>query len=809
MKNIIGQPHFIFSVENPLHPPKIQVPTHEQALKYLRSQGEDVMEANGHYGKPERSIVVLNPKNPQGLKQMAQDFGQESVIQSKNGKHELQYLNGPDRGKVIHGEGTKIFGTPPEDMYTTVKDEQGDPVHFRHNFNFGLQKSEAEPEDQDRYCTMFLFDGVDKPDVLHVTHKYFGKEYKDKEKIIAAIEDWFKEHPFKEFTVKFDEEDWFGEDEDVRVLCPDSNKKFLLGLKDRLDELLPDKWPEYQPHTAVSSNVDSIDFPIVDYVLVNNGKVIWSVNSKLYKSEILMKTPLPHTSYDIEEAKDVGLPDFHNDEDYRHVKTTKLPNGLEYKQFKHRLALPHQKKMVHALYDPRDTLEPVAYMETAHDEDASQPKGYHPHAVQWSETHPLHRGKGLGRQLYLAALLHGTGHLTSDEYVSPEAHKMWESFRDYPGLGGKLSYYPKGNDLLFRPGLADKARQRHHVFIRDKRKLNQEQMFPFVNLGINNLAASEDKESWLLKAVDERAWNRIVKNHNKAVREDVVDSHAHINYFHQNQPAHPEYKMDVLEHPKSRKSDSSRGLGAAPKMIHTVSGPDSETKYMAKPYHAPIEKWASSWTKHPIKGWASLTTKKLFDAAGMSDLAEDISAHVHKGVPIIVSKFHPGAQESYEGHEPFNPKDVAKISIMDFLTNNQDRHAGNIMRVHGHQPLAIDHERNFQYFKPKPGDDQGAISPGHALRNSGFAYKNHALPSQVDIFGDELVDWWKNSRHNVKKEMQKNLKFIKDPAVKRHIAENFNARWDWMNDHFDNSAPADVFDKNTLGVDPLPYAKGK
>lgn len=808
MKNIIGQHHFIFSVENPLHPSKLAVtPTHEQALQYLKDQGEDVMEAHGHYGSPERSLIVMNPKNPTGLKQLVQDLGQESIIHSKNGKHEMHFLNGPNRGQVIHGEGTEVYGKQPADMFTTVKDEHGDPIHFKHNFNFS--KSEKD-EGEDRYCTMFLFEGVDKPDILHVTHKYFGRDYKEKEKIIETLEAWFKEHPFKEFTVNFDQEDWFGENEDVFVLRPKSNKEFLLDLKAKLDELLPDKWPEYKPHTSVSGNVECIDYPIVDYALVNNGKVVWSVKGKLYKSELLVKTPLPHTSYDIEEAKDVGLPDFHNDEDYIHVKTKQLPNGLEYKQFKHKLALPHQKKMIHALYDPRDTLEPVAYMETAHEEDTSQPKGYHPHAVQWSETHPLHRGKGLGRQLYLATLLHGTGgRLTSDERVSPEAHKMWESFKTYPGLGGKISFYPKGNELLFRPGLTDKASERHHVIIRDKRKLNHEQMFPFVNLGINNLAASEKDEAWLVKAVDERAWNRITKNHNKAVREDVVDSHGHIDYFHQNQPAHPEYKMNVLHHPKAQKADASRGMGAAPKMIHTVSGPDSETKFMAKPYHAPIEKWASSWTKHPIKGWASLTTKKLFDAAGMSDLAEDISAHIHKGVPIIVSKFHPGAQESYGMDEPFNPKDVAKISIMDFLTNNQDRHAGNIMRVNGHQPLAIDHERNFQYFKPKPGDESGAVSPFHALNNSGFAYKNRALPSQVDIFGDELFDWWKNSRHNIKKEMQKNLKFIKDPAIKRHIAENFNARWEWMNDHVENSAPADLFDKHALGVHPLPYVKGK
>lgn len=805
MKDIVGHPHFIFSVENPIYPPTITPPSHEQAMQWLKAQGEDATEALGHYGAPERSIIVKNPKNVVGLQQLAQDTGQESVIHSKDGKHEMRYLNGPHRGKTVHGQGTEVFGEAPPDMFTTVKDAQGDPVHFRHNFDFGtLTKSEGDEERG--FCTMFLFDGVDKPDILHVTHKYFDKSYKDEDAILEVLKKWFKEKPFKEFTEKFDKEEWFGKDNDVRVLCPESNKKFLPDLKDKLDQLIPDKWPEYKPHTAVSSNVECIDFPVTDYVLVKNGKVIWSTNSKLYKSEILLKAPIPHSNYDIEDAKSEGLPDLMNNDELRHTKTVKLPNGLEYRKFKNKNALTHQDRTVHALYHPQDNSEPVAYMETAHEQTEENPKGYHPHAVTWSEVQPMHRGKGLGRQLYLATLLHGTGQLTSDAMVSPEAHKMWQSFKSYPGLGGKISYYPQKNELQAPTAnlkLANKALERHHVFIRDKSKLNLDQMFPFVNYG--SLAASDHTEDWLIKAVDDKAWNRIIKAHNKGVREDVVDSSGHIGYFN---TTHPEYQSHVLDSDKKRKTLPSRGMGVVPKMIHEVPGVGGDTnqKFMAKPYHAPLERWAKSWTKHPIKGWATLTTKKLFDAAKVPELAEDISAHVHKGVPIIVSKFHPNATESYGSDEPFAPKDTAKILLMDFLTNNQDRHAGNIMRL-DHQPLAIDHERNFQYFDKAPGSDPN-VSPWNALRNSGFAYKNSKLPDQIPTFGDDLVDWWGNSRHNIKKELQRNLKFIKDPAIKRHIEDNFNARWDWVNDKM-GSDPSLLFDKSTMPVERIPYAKGK
>lgn len=531
-------------------------------------------------------------------------------------------------------------------------------------------------------------------------------------------------------------------------------------------------------------------------------------------SSFLHKAPLPYTGYDLEEQKEQGLPDLMNSDELMHIKTVKLPNGLEYRQFRARKEPLTYSKRVHAIYAPGEDWEPLAYLETQHAPDETAPGGYHKHSVNWAEVQPQHRGKGLGRQVYLAALVHGPGHITSDERVSPEAHKMWESFKTYPGLGGKISKYPKGNELLFRPGLVDKYSERHHVFVRDPSKLDHEKMFPRVNL--HSLAASE-KEDDILKAVDKSAWNRILKGHNKGVREDVVDSAGHIAYF---KNSHKEYLDSVLNHPEVKTAEpNNRDAGVSPKMIHRIRheipkyGPEGEIPeptYMAKPYHSNLERWATTWQKHPIKGWASLTTRKLFEAAKLSDLCEDISAHTHNGVPLVISKFHPQAEEAYHSEEPFIPHEVAKITIMDFLTNNQDRHAGNIMRV-GHSPLAIDHERNFQYFKAKSGDRPN-VSPYYAFDNSGFRWKNNNLPNQIartKPIQQNLIDWWADSRHNIKKEMQKNLKFIKDPAVKKHVEDNFNQRWEWVNKHMDSGKPHLMFNHETDGVKNIPFPKPK
>ena len=104
--------------------------------------------------------------------------------------------------------------------------------------------------------------------------------------------------------------------------------------------------------------------------------------------------------------------------------------------------------------------------------------------------------------------------------------------------------------------------------------------------------------------------------------------------------------------------------------------------------------------KNSTKGWASLATRKLFEAADMGDVCEDVRPHTHKGVPLVVSQYHPWATSGRNNYDM--PTDDAQIAVMDFLTNNQDRHSGNIMAVDG-RPLAIDHERNFQYFDNKFG----------------------------------------------------------------------------------------------------------
>lgn len=126
-------------------------------------------------------------------------------------------------------------------------------------------------------CTMFAFEGVDDPNLLHCTHRYFGDEYTGGEhKVIQALEAHFRSKPFKPFQVKFDQLKQLGKEGDYRTVTTSERDPFMLDLKAKLDEIHPESWPEYIPHVTVGRNTDAVDKPIRDYVLMKDGVPIWS-----------------------------------------------------------------------------------------------------------------------------------------------------------------------------------------------------------------------------------------------------------------------------------------------------------------------------------------------------------------------------------------------------------------------------------------------------------------------------------------------------------------------------------------------------
>ena len=248
-------------------------------------------------------------------------------------------------------------------------------------------------------------------------------------------------------------------------------------------------------------------------------------------------------------------------------------------------------------------------------------------------------------------------------------------------------------------------------------------------------------------------------------------------------------------------------MGVSPKTIHTITDKDEAHHYMTKPYHTHTEPGTEAYGTMPISGWATMTNRNLYHAAGLGNMVEKVGAHEHEGVPLVTSHFHPGhisvrsikqsrAMEpvTAKGEESaahamamprFDPLQVHQMATMDFLTNNADRHTGNIMtnpqrnQAGYNSLLAIDHDRSFQYQQnpkslrnPAPPGKDLYDEPSHYLSNYLSRHSQEA-PSNIN---ERHREWWKKNSPAIKEQFAKDLESIKDPSVRRHIEQNFNDR---------------------------------
>lgn len=118
-KSMVQQPHMMLTAENPLHEAKAKM-TNEQLHEKLTSMGESPIHIQGHYRSPERSILISRPKNPDAIRNIAKELGQESVLESDGSNHVLNYVNGPRAGESDAGSGTEFHETKPDDFYSIL-----------------------------------------------------------------------------------------------------------------------------------------------------------------------------------------------------------------------------------------------------------------------------------------------------------------------------------------------------------------------------------------------------------------------------------------------------------------------------------------------------------------------------------------------------------------------------------------------------------------------------------------------------------------------------------------------------------------
>lgn len=329
-------------------------------------------------------------------------------------------------------------------------------------------------------------------------------------------------------------------------------------------------------------------------------------------------------------------------------------------------------------------------------------------------------------------------------------------------------------------------------------------------LEIAQSVSRERSDELLRKTIGKNDWKKIVSRH--------VPSSASIvdHQFHTSNGTGNKTLNDVINHSKvikPRKKESTEGISQKLIFDHPHLTLQHAAPVMIKPYHKKLENRA--WTTIPVTGWATMATKGLFNAGGIGHLAEDVTAGEHKGIPLTVHKLAPNFHNIME-HMDWNGKpssrmrldryDLQRVAALDFLTNNVDRHAGNLMvdlsstNTNGTNPvLAIDHERNFQYNltptqarklsptdAPMRWDHPSNYTSKH---NPGMFYANKA---SHDIGWNDLVDWWTEHGPKIRKEMENQLTAIKDEHVRKHIRSNFNNRADVL-DRWAEDPTVDLF----------------
>lgn len=122
----------IMSAENPRFPAKeqgshaLESRLKQAGLKYDRTAGQ--------YDDHETSYVIHNPSLDQ-MKTLGHDFGQESVIHSRGGNHELHYTHGPHKDMHVRGHAQQpisYFKHRPDNFWTATPGDEG---FFRLNFD--------------------------------------------------------------------------------------------------------------------------------------------------------------------------------------------------------------------------------------------------------------------------------------------------------------------------------------------------------------------------------------------------------------------------------------------------------------------------------------------------------------------------------------------------------------------------------------------------------------------------------------------------------------------------------------------------
>jgi hypothetical protein len=141
---------------------------------------------------------------------------------------------------------------------------------------FENKKNKESVPEEPTFWTTFLFQGT-SPQDLHCTHKFLGKQNDASvKKIINILDNYFSKNTFNSFSTDFGVEEYFGPNNDIRVLTPNkkiNEKNLLIDLRDKLSKFREDTYTEYRPHVTTEF-VKKVSIPITGYALLFGNTIL-------------------------------------------------------------------------------------------------------------------------------------------------------------------------------------------------------------------------------------------------------------------------------------------------------------------------------------------------------------------------------------------------------------------------------------------------------------------------------------------------------------------------------------------------------
>ncbi len=282
--------------------------------------------------------------------------------------------------------------------------------------------------------------------------------------------------------------------------------------------------------------------------------------------------------------------------------------------------------------------------------------------------------------------------------------------------------------------------------------------------------------------------------------------------------------MDRAQDPVAGKTEADRGCSHK-EVYKTTTNDGKPARILAKPYFE-----VNDLIKLPHTGWAEMTSQSLYHKAGIGHLHQQVHvANADGAHPLIAIHMAPGHQEigldrgAVSSLRPEAAEEARRITFMDWLAGQPDRHYENIMVSNKNEPLVIDNGMAFQYpgHAPRTVYRQHTESAIDTLHPLGAAGRSTPVPSDNPVerrlqrlrdteararHGEkeyqQTLAWWREVGQGIRDTMEERLRLIREPKLRMHVKNNFEARANHLDDAAAGRAPL-----LTTSVNVLPYQR--